>query len=86
MPCSVVDSTCVFEKPVVPVFSAEDEGIRFMQDVDTCLPKFIMSPRAPWSFLCSFCMLQIKLDFDFLCSCMSDSSELLLLIGIVTSM
>jgi hypothetical protein len=43
MPCSVVNSTSVFEKPVAPVFSAEDEGIRFLQDVDTCLPKFMMS-------------------------------------------
>jgi hypothetical protein len=41
MPCSVVDS--VFEEPVAPIFSAEDEGVGFLQDVDTCVAKFMMS-------------------------------------------
>ena len=42
MLCSVVDSTSVFEESVAPIFSAEDEGIGFLQDVDTCVPKFMM--------------------------------------------
>jgi hypothetical protein len=37
----VVDSTSVFEEPVAPIFSAEDEGTGFLQDVDTRVPKFI---------------------------------------------
>jgi hypothetical protein len=40
---SVIDSTSVFEEPVAPIFNAEDEGTGFLQDVDTCIPKFMMS-------------------------------------------
>jgi hypothetical protein len=40
--CSVVDSTSVFEEPVAPIFSEEDEGIGFLQDVDICVPEFMM--------------------------------------------
>jgi len=43
MVCSVVNSTSVFEEPVAPIFSAEDEGSGFLQDVDTCARKFMMS-------------------------------------------
>jgi len=43
MLCNVVDSTSVFEEPVASMFSAEDEGVSFLQDVDTCVPKFMMS-------------------------------------------
>jgi len=38
-----VDSTNVFEEPVASMFSTEDEGVRFLQDVDTCVPQFMMS-------------------------------------------
>jgi len=43
MLCSVVDSTSVFEEPVAAIFSAEDEGIGFLQGVDTCVPEFMVS-------------------------------------------
>lgn len=43
MLCNVVNSTSVFEEPFASIFSAEDEGVRFLQDVDTCVPKLVMS-------------------------------------------
>lgn len=82
MLCDVVGSTRSFEDPVASIFSVKDSSIRFLQDVNICVSKFVnVITKNTLVFQCSFCMIPIKLELNFLLCCMSYIEELHLLVG-----